>query len=234
MRKVFLLVLIGALCVTGLALVNPVDARTSPKPPQYNAYTFTKPADLSSLEDWVTSNYTDYLLRETLKPATVGDFAAVSFSSRGETGKEFNLLVDNGEALVLLTTARLNPTSPDIEGPGDSSLPWLKAVVCDTAANRCNCVLYARCRLPSLPFGLDTYADKVNIINSSSAATGSVAIININPPFGHVAYVTAVKKDIATRQVTSITVDEANYQSCQLTTRSGSPATLKVTGYFRP
>jgi surface antigen len=62
---------------------------------------------------------------------------------------------------------------------------------------------------------------------------GSVAIMNVGAPYGHVGIVTAVKKD--TRgQVTSITINEANYSACKLSTRSGLPSSLKVTGYFKP
>lgn len=234
MKKVFLLLALACtLGVTGLTLIDTVDALPAPKAPQYNAYNLPRPADLSSLEDWVAGNYTDHLLRETLKPFTVGDFPAVSFSTRGEAGTDFNLLVDNGATLVLLTTTRLNPTAPDVDEPGDSHLPQLKTDSCDTSTNRCNCVFYARCKVPSLPYGLTYYSDKVRIINSSSPSVGSVAIMNVGAPYGHVGVVTTVKKD-ARGQVTSITINEANYSACKLTTRSGLPSTLKVTGYFKP
>jgi hypothetical protein len=225
------LVLLAALGVMAGALVDTVDARPAGGP-LHNAYTLPRPTDFSSLEEWVTSNYTEYLILDSLRPATVGDYAAVSFSTRGEAGPDFNLLMDNGEALVLLTTARLNRMDADL-GLGTQASS-LMAVSCDTATNRCNCVYYARCKVPSLPYGLTYYTDKVRIINSSSAATGSVAIMNVGAPYGHVAVVTAVKKDIRTGSVTSITVTEANYSPCKITTRTGSPASLKVTGYFRP
>ena len=232
MRKaIYLTLLLTTLGVAAIAIAAGVEDGKPQLGASFTAHTLPKPADFVSLEDWAASNYTEYLLTDTIQPSTAGELEAITFSSRNRRGTDFNLLFDNGRSLVLVTTSRISPAGTDTE----EARPKAQAVAsCDTATNRCNCVLYARCKVPRLPFGLFTYTDKKAIINSSSAAVGSVAIMNIAPPYGHVAVVTAVKKDIRTRQVTSITVNEANYSSCRITTRSGSPASLKVTGYFKP
>lgn len=100
-------------------------------------------------------------------------------------------------------------------------------------AHKCNCVLYVRCRwVPSLPTGLTTKASKIAIINSYTPSVGAVAIMTVGT-YGHVAYVTAVKRD-ARGNVVSITVDEANYSSCKVGQRTGSPSSMKVAGYYVP
>ncbi len=98
---------------------------------------------------------------------------------------------------------------------------------CDTSTNRGNCVLYARCRVPRLPFGLTTYQDKARIINSRTPGVGSVAIMNVGA-WGHVAVVEAVNHN------GTITVREANYPSPGVRTRTATPSAMKVTGYYRP
>ena len=96
----------------------------------------------------------------------------------------------------------------------------------------CNCVLWLRAyRVPSLPRGLDTLAGKKKIINSSEPKVGSVAVMNIFGDVGHVAYVTAVNSD------GTITVDEANYKACKITSgRTGKPSDkgFQVLGYYVP
>jgi hypothetical protein len=118
---------------------------------------------------------------------------------------------------------------------GSTVLPAHTTAQVSTCATKysCNCVLYVRCKwVPSLPYGLNTLADKKAIVNSATPTVGSAAIMNVGA-YGHVAYVTAVKKD--TRgNVISITVDEANYKSCKIGQRTGSPASMKVIGYYRP
>lgn len=91
----------------------------------------------------------------------------------------------------------------------------------------CNCVLFARSRVPSLPYGLDTLDSKRRIINSYSPTVGAVAVMAVGS-YGHVGVVTSVNGN------GTITVDESNYRSCQFGTRTGTPANLRVLGYFKP
>jgi CHAP domain-containing protein len=96
----------------------------------------------------------------------------------------------------------------------------------------CNCVLWLRTyRVKTLPRGLDTLAGKKKIINSTEPKVGSVAVMNIFGDVGHVAYVTAVNSD------GTITVDEANYKACKITSgRTGKPSDkgFQVLGYYVP
>lgn len=92
----------------------------------------------------------------------------------------------------------------------------------------CNCVLYARSFVPSLPRGLFSLQDKKSIINSYSPSKGSVAIIDSGLKYGHVAVVT----DVASNG--TITIQEGNWKSCQTGSRKGTPQSLKVLGYFKP
>ncbi|AKT40641.1 CHAP domain-containing protein [Chondromyces crocatus] len=105
------------------------------------------------------------------------------------------------------------------------------AIGTDTSSATCNqcsnCVLYARCRQPKLPFGLTTYAQKRAIINTQTAKAGYVAIINSGSSYGHVAYVTKVNGS-------TITIAEGNWPNGKCGTRSGTKAGLKIVGYFKP
>ncbi len=95
----------------------------------------------------------------------------------------------------------------------------------DTA---CNCVLYARTFVPSLPRGLFTLQDKKNIINSDRPSKGAVAIIDSGYSPGHVAVVTNVNRD------GTITIQEGNWNKCRIGSRTGSPQKLNILGYFKP
>jgi surface antigen len=52
--------------------------------------------------------------------------------------------------------------------------------------------------------------------------------MNIYPPYGHVAFVEKVFAD------GRITVREANFVSCRVTSRTRRPAEMRVAGYFKP
>jgi hypothetical protein len=92
---------------------------------------------------------------------------------------------------------------------------------------KCNCVLYAKSKVPSLPGGLWTLADKMKIVNSYIPLVGEVAIMNYAYPWGHVGIVVAVNGD-------KITIEEANFKRCEITRRTGTREELRILGYFRP
>lgn len=96
-----------------------------------------------------------------------------------------------------------------------------------TDKNKCNCVIFARSKVPSLPYGLWTLCDKAKIINCYEPKVGLVAIIKTAQTWGHVAVVTYAKGR-------HITILEANYRSCTITERHDTPANLKIIGYFAP
>ena len=96
-----------------------------------------------------------------------------------------------------------------------------------TDKNRCNCVLYARSKVPSLPFGLWTIGDKNKIINSRKPEKGSVAIMSVGLPAGHVGVVVKVGSN-------HLTIQEANFKSCKITERHDTAKNFHITGYFKP
>ncbi|MFS8071406.1 MAG: CHAP domain-containing protein [Byssovorax sp.] len=99
-------------------------------------------------------------------------------------------------------------------------------LACASATNCDNCVYYARCRKPSLPYGLTSYNDKVGIINTQTASAGAVAIINTGSYYGHVAYVTSVSGS-------TINIAEGNWPSGSCGTRSGTKTGLKIAGFYK-
>jgi hypothetical protein len=110
----------------------------------------------------------------------------------------------------------------DEDGPVSSSESELGG------CNQCsNCVKYARCRQPRLPYGLTSFADKVAAINSRTPRRGCVAVIRTGSVYGHVAYVNDVSGG-------RISIDEGNWPSGRCGRRSGTPAALNVRGYFCP
>lgn len=93
---------------------------------------------------------------------------------------------------------------------------------------RCNCVLFARQRVPALPSGLFNADDKRRIINSMFPRPGTVAVFSYN----HVAVVTNVQIDTDGSLIVSI--DEANYRPCQFGARRGKMSELQIIGFFDP
>jgi len=106
------------------------------------------------------------------------------------------------------------------------SKPYLK-ILNETDANKCNCVLYARSRVPQLPFELFTMADKKKIVNQQNPKINDVAIMNIGLPAGHVGIVVFVGR-------THLTIQEANYKTCKITERHDTPVAFRIIGYYRP
>jgi len=91
----------------------------------------------------------------------------------------------------------------------------------------CNCVLWARSQVPSLPMGLTTLAQKKAIINSQVPTVGSVAICDVGTQYGHVSVVRKVVSDSV------ITVEQANYTPCKITWATGTRKQLGgIIGYL--
>ena len=110
--------------------------------------------------------------------------------------------------------------------------------VLDRRPDARECVDYARSRMPTLPYGLFTFKNKTDMINSKTARVGSVAIINVPTgeysEYGHVAYVEEVTAN-------SITISETHYSGRNYTLRrsvgrslANAEAQLHIVGYRRP
>ena len=104
------------------------------------------------------------------------------------------------------------------------SRPYVKLKSCK--AYCWNCVKYARSKVPSLPYGLWTLANKIAIINTRKAKKGNVAIIRAGA-WGHVAVV----KKVGSRH---ITIKETNYRYGRKTERHSKEKDLNILGYYSP
>jgi len=102
-------------------------------------------------------------------------------------------------------------------------------VINENSPYKCNCVKYARSLVPSLPYGLWTILNKKKIINSTKSKIGSVAIMNVGLPWGHVGVVIDRTKHGSWK-----TIKEANFRLCKITERTGKTKSLKIIGYFDP
>jgi hypothetical protein len=112
-------------------------------------------------------------------------------------------------------------------GPSDDEEPSASVSSALYGCNQCtNCVLYARCRQPRLPYGLTYWRDKVARINSQTARAGCVAAINTGSAYGHVAYVRGVSG-------ATIYIDEGNF-SGRCSSRAGTRTRLGIAGFICP
>ncbi|MCC6555874.1 MAG: CHAP domain-containing protein, partial [Polyangiaceae bacterium] len=96
---------------------------------------------------------------------------------------------------------------------------------CRSLSNCNNCVFFARCKKPNLPYGLWSYQNKVAIINSYTPQAGAVAIINTGDSVGHVAYVESVNGS-------NLTISEGNWPLGSCGQRTGTMQSLRITGFF--
>ncbi|MES2900982.1 MAG: CHAP domain-containing protein [Pseudomonadota bacterium] len=97
---------------------------------------------------------------------------------------------------------------------------------------------FARVQVPTLPYNLNTWPNKIKAINSSVPAAGSVAMIDMpggrNQGAGHVAIVEAVGEN-------SLTIIEGNYELGSVTRRTATgkdlqdaARQLRIVGYYKP
>jgi len=98
----------------------------------------------------------------------------------------------------------------------------------------CNCVVWVKkCKAQWLDDdqygGMITLDGKKSKRNSYDAEPGSVAVIIVKGKYaknGHVAYVKYVFGS-------KITIEEANYKTCRITTRTGTEEELNIIGYIK-
>lgn len=102
-------------------------------------------------------------------------------------------------------------------------------VINKTDPNRFNCVLFARNKVRSLPYGLFTLEDKKKIINTQTSHVGDIAIMDVGGSVGHVGVV--IDRGLKGEYKTIL---EANYRSGTITERTGSTKDLKIIGYYHP
>lgn len=135
---------------------------------------------------------------------------------------------------------RVRCPSPSAQNNNRAPTAALGETILDrwSGANQDNCVLFARSRVPTLPFGLESWQSKLNIRNSRAPRPGSVAIIQITSgrfaENGHVAVVESVTEN-------SITIVEANWGGAGIqrrrmvgTSLADAERRLRISGYFQP
>lgn len=149
-------------------------------------------------------------LRRALVVSVVATGIAVAAGCSAPTDLDEEGLIDDGQE------------ADDEDGPVASTESELGG------CNQCsNCVKYARCRQPRLPYGLTYWREKVARINSRTPRRGCVAMIQTSSAYGHAAYVNGVSGG-------RISIDEGNWPSGRCGQRSGTPAALNVRGYWCP
>lgn len=108
---------------------------------------------------------------------------------------------------------------------------------CDPNTIGGNCVLYARQQVASLPpINLTYYGAKTSIINHRFPTVGSVAIMpttGSTSANGHVAVVRNVAINPLNGSLT-LTIQETNWGNCVVTTRTVTPESRNIEGYFDP
>ncbi len=105
-------------------------------------------------------------------------------------------------------------------------------------ANADNCVFFARKRVPTLPYNLNTWKGKLAAVNSTTPRPGSVAMIEVGSgkykEVGHVAIVESVSQN-------AMTIIEGNYLMGSVTRRTATgkdladaARQLHIAGYYAP
>jgi hypothetical protein len=215
---------------------------------KYRVYSFEKPVNFTTLQEFINDTYADTLDQGTVRDTTVDGQPAVSYWTDDGGVREFNLLMEDNTGLKLMTSAHLS-FSRDVEpstgsaslGTPARSLQPMTAFIgpvmnsCTTGSNGTNCVAYVRCLAPWLPkIDLTTFVAKKSLINSSVPSVGAVAVIQVSGQFavnGHLAYITGVNYN-AKGQVTTITITESHYLYTNgYDIRTDTPANLHVVGY---
>lgn len=223
--------------------VQPSDegATDVPETSIYAAHNIKKPYGYVGMVEWVSLNFTSdsslsiYYLPQTIQSVTMDDKSpAIGFETWEHDHYVRNTLVDKGEILALYSIA--DPTfapnqyvgaqSDDSEKVTTTGDYQIKASSCDKNY-KCNCVLWVRnCRASWLPTGMTYIWEKKSKINTQTPKKGRVPVMNIYYPYGHVGYITKVKDS-------KITIEEANYKSCKVSTRTDKPSNMKVVGYIK-
>lgn len=167
-------------------------------------------------------------------------YEALSFDLLAADGVQRGVALNFGQYVLLRTTADLevSPEKLAIEAKEAYRISLKPQAGKMTAAqDTCQCVWYARSKVPLLPYGLNTYNDKEAIINhlfpqGDGGSMSSVAVHKINGDVGHVSVVTGVR--VLNDGNLRVYITEKNYSPCAVTTRDGTMEALKITGYFDP
>lgn len=187
----------------------------------------------TNLTEWGSSFFEGLIVGEAQQTWVEG-YSALVLTAVVDDELQRVMAIDLGNGTVLLhRTTDDQASDEDLAEVVKSNFQGTLMAVRNSAAvtNYCNCVLYARSQVPSLPYGLDTLASKIAIINHRFPRVGSVAVHNYSPD-GHVSVVRNVV--VQSDGNLYLTIDEANYKSCEFSRRYGTPDGLNIVGYYDP
>ena len=202
-------------------------------------------SDFKSIDEWISANYLDTLIPDTLTHNIQDGQDAVSFFTRGDDGSyDHHILIDTGDGFTLKTTADLKVPIPadDIsKGLSAHAISGDQCAISSTLGtpNKCDCVFYVRCRIPSYPRPAMYWTEKLKTINwpyPGSPIIGAVAIMAYSLPFGHVGIINNMYWVWSGWSANLyLTLDEANFTPCTVTyNRSGTIPQLRIYGYYLP
>lgn len=240
-RLITVLVIVVVFSFTWTTMVSAQSSRTENSKPA-SAVTETrvlnKRAVTQTIDEWFEQYSESAQAALTGKTNVAGYDAVMFFASSGEELQR-GLAIDlgNGQVVVHLTTDRKAGPEQLIEGASPFISDALQLSSVSTTENlACNCVLWARSQVPSLPTNLTTYSQKLAIINHRFPRVGSVAVIYVpsgpSAPYGHLAVVRGVT--INSNGSLNVRLQEANWSPCEITWRTGTPESLRIQGFFDP
>lgn len=116
-----------------------------------------------------------------------------------------------------------------------ASKPLANSQGCDSNTVQGNCVKYARTQVALPQTDLTYYEAKQKIINHRFPTVGSAAVMpapGTLAKYGHVGVVRNVK--LRADGGIELTVQESNYGDCAISTRTVTPESRSIQGYFDP
>ena len=192
----------------------------------------------NTLESWFPFYFakTSVLGKPTVK---LNGFNALPFQGNLDGVPQRGIAIDLGDFFLIESSTDLNITEAELLGNAqatyDQSLKSRRSRL--NAMSGCECTDYAHEKVPTLPYGLFSYNDKVSKINhlfpqGDGGTMSSVAVHNIGS-VGHVSVVTGVA--IRSDGNLNVSLTEKNlHLDCQITTRTTTMEQASIVGYFDP
>lgn len=197
-----------------------------------------KSRNFSGLRSWY-EKFSENQISSNILEQSLNGYETLSFNLFVEGTEKRGIALDFGKYVLIRTTTDLTVTDNDLLKEAEQAFNIsLKSQIANLSAqDTCQCVWYARSKVPSLPTGLWNLNDKKAVINhlfpqGDGGSMSSVAVHNIFGDVGHVSVVTgvAIRSDGNLR----VYITEKNYSPCAVTTRDGTMEALKIIGYFDP
>ena len=198
-----------------------------------------KATGVEDLHDWFSMFFSQEKVGTPVE-AIAGGFPALVFDAEIGGEKRRGIVVDYGDFVMYYFTTDKAASSEDLEKMAFSRMEMVARAATDLDPNnpdRCNCVLYVRNNfVPSLPRPLTTSTQKQNVINHYFPRVPSAPIHPIySGTYSANWHVSAVRNiEIQRDGSLRLTIREANYPTCGIYERSGTPEQLGIIGYYDP